>query len=1056
MRKVKQTLLSAFVMSCAFSQAQTKAKYQIPVVVHVASSTADFFYTEADIRTGLENLNSMMRNGRQVNHVNTNHANKQGMLDVELVLASINPQGIATTGVLFHPNQALSNGNGWASAQTLRRNFNWNVSNYLNIYLTENLGGTTGFGSYPETPLQPYDGINVLNGIWPVTNVVSYPGFNTGGYEGVAAHELGHYLNLKHLQGDPVANATCGSASMHDEVIDTPRVDNPLQQSIDNNTETMASCFAGENGMLDNFMSYSRRQRIFTKGQTDRMENALDGPRQNLWSLTNLYNTGVVSPSPLNAECRIQRVKILETTNNTAAINYVAATTPAANYTAHNFGNAATPLATNQKYKLLVSVNDFQPGGVNNDTYLSLWADWNNDKVFSPNEVIIGKKALTSKVGEIEFTVPDTVFRGRDIMLRVAALKIANHTAFASPIIDQDFEFDTINASVVDFKVNIPTAVVNMNACTTVSRNTGNSGDASYEIAEIIKKVKITANNEADNAENVYDNKTSIKAYKNTKTKAFKVYRNKNNTMAVDLANVFSTNNQFSRVKAWIDWNNDGNFSNDNAVYVSGAAIVTANTEPAFAANNTTLTRGAVVGSKRHNLIINNIPQTAVTGNHYPMRVRSFRANDANPAVGDFPNYDSNATTEENYGQVFDFLVKVENGHCTPTLNSSKTADQLTSIQVDADAAYVFPAVAATDDKAKLILKKDKALSLNIVHKADQTAPLDNYAQVWIDWNKDGVFNRDASESYLSDFSNDAKSSTINFKVPASAVIGEKYTMRIFGQSANALPAIEAADPCSTANLAGQYKDILVEVKENYCISNSAIYDDTLSLIKGRIQNVSISNTRVAKDSYAAYNDYSASVFDLQRNNNAVSIQLANSTADKNYASVWIDWNNNGLFEDNEIINTNKTNANNDALSLNINVDAARPHGSSYRMRVRSKYSDNAVANSLACDTNNNGMENSGQTNDYVVRINAPMSLATQEITNAKAWQIAPNPSKGDVYIHTSIETQMGVYNLLGQQVAVFALKPGENFINLGHLPKATYIFKSIDSQQAADKIILE
>lgn len=82
-------------------------------------------------------------------------------------------------------------------------------SSYFNIWVVGNMGGILGYATFPESA-----------GLWNDGVVIAAPYFGKTGATApynlgrTATHEVGHYLNLRHIWGD----ATCGN----DQVTDTP------------------------------------------------------------------------------------------------------------------------------------------------------------------------------------------------------------------------------------------------------------------------------------------------------------------------------------------------------------------------------------------------------------------------------------------------------------------------------------------------------------------------------------------------------------------------------------------------------------------------------------------------------------------------------------------------------------------------------------------------------------------------------------------------------------------------------------------------------------------
>lgn len=132
-------------------------------------------------------------------------------------------------------------------------------------------GGLIGYGQFPdEYPVKPAtDGVVMLfNAFGRVGNL--QPNLNLGR---VCVHEIGHWLNLRHIWGD----ANCGN----DFVDDTP-----TQQAANRGCPAFphVTCSNGTNGdMFMNYMDYTNNgcQNIYTRGQNLRMRAvfAQGGPR---------------------------------------------------------------------------------------------------------------------------------------------------------------------------------------------------------------------------------------------------------------------------------------------------------------------------------------------------------------------------------------------------------------------------------------------------------------------------------------------------------------------------------------------------------------------------------------------------------------------------------------------------------------------------------------------------------------------------------------------------------------------------------------------------------
>jgi Pregnancy-associated plasma protein-A len=141
----------------------------------------------------------------------------------------------------------------------------------LNIWVCNLGGGLLGYAQFPGGPAKT-DGVVILYTAFGTKGVAADP-FNLGR---TATHEVGHYLNLRHIWGD--TNDCSGS----DQVSDTPRAMAPNYGKPD---WPHISCNNGPNGdMFMDYMDYvdDAAMFMFTQGQAARMNATLAGPRKKL------------------------------------------------------------------------------------------------------------------------------------------------------------------------------------------------------------------------------------------------------------------------------------------------------------------------------------------------------------------------------------------------------------------------------------------------------------------------------------------------------------------------------------------------------------------------------------------------------------------------------------------------------------------------------------------------------------------------------------------------------------------------------------------------------
>ena len=142
---------------------------------------------------------------------------------------------------------------------------------HLNVWVCPLTGGLLGYAQFPGGPPST-DGV-----------VINYLAFGTSGtaqapfHKGrTVTHEIGHYLNLRHIWGD---TPDCSGSDM---VADTPNCEGP---NFGEPTFPKVSCNNGPNGdMFMNYMDYTDDlgMFMFTSEQVLRMRTALETTRSGL------------------------------------------------------------------------------------------------------------------------------------------------------------------------------------------------------------------------------------------------------------------------------------------------------------------------------------------------------------------------------------------------------------------------------------------------------------------------------------------------------------------------------------------------------------------------------------------------------------------------------------------------------------------------------------------------------------------------------------------------------------------------------------------------------
>ncbi|MGB1619414.1 MAG: M43 family zinc metalloprotease, partial [Flavobacteriales bacterium] len=231
----------------------------IPVVFHVLYANSTQNISDAQIQSQLDILNADFR--RQ-NTDQDNIWSQAADTEIEFCLASFDPSGAPTNGILRVPTTVSSFGSNDAMKFTSQGGSDaWPYTDYLNFWVCNIGGGILGYAQFPGGNAAT-DG--VVNGYqYTGTIGTATAPFDLGR---TGTHEVGHWLNLRHIWGD----GPCGS---DDFVADTPESDGA------NYGCALGHVSCSTEDMVQNYMDYSDDacMNVFSQGQADRMQ-ALFGP----------------------------------------------------------------------------------------------------------------------------------------------------------------------------------------------------------------------------------------------------------------------------------------------------------------------------------------------------------------------------------------------------------------------------------------------------------------------------------------------------------------------------------------------------------------------------------------------------------------------------------------------------------------------------------------------------------------------------------------------------------------------------------------------------------
>lgn len=232
---------------------------EIPVVFNVLYRTAAQNVSLAQLQSQIDVLNEdFSATNADYNLTSTYNSVKSGNTGIRFVLDAVNRRSTST--VSWSTNDAMKK-----SAKGIAPT---SPTTKLNIWVCNMGGGILGYAQFPGGA-SATDGVVLDDNATGRTGTAAAP-FNKGR---TATHEVGHWLNLRHIWGD----ATCGN----DQVGDTPP----------HNTANygcpaaghMSTCSPAQVEMTMNYMDYTDDacMYMFSAGQKTRMQAtyAIGGPR---------------------------------------------------------------------------------------------------------------------------------------------------------------------------------------------------------------------------------------------------------------------------------------------------------------------------------------------------------------------------------------------------------------------------------------------------------------------------------------------------------------------------------------------------------------------------------------------------------------------------------------------------------------------------------------------------------------------------------------------------------------------------------------------------------
>ncbi|MCL4126036.1 UNVERIFIED_CONTAM: hypothetical protein GTU68_066201 [Idotea baltica] len=254
----------------------------IPVVVHIVYKNTTENVSDAQIATQIQVLTEDFR---RMNADKDNTWPQAADIQLEFCLASLDPNGNPTTGITrtSTTNNSFSHFSDAVKSAASGGKDGWPRAEYLNFWVCDLSGSTLGYAQFPGGGPASEDGIVVDFESFGTVGTAEPP-FHLGR---TATHEVGHWLNLRHIWGD-------GNCSKDDLVTDTPNASGANRTGSPCSFPGPNSCDEGagdQPDMFQNYMDYSDDLclNLFTQGQKERMRTLFEpgGFRRSL-----LYSDG--------------------------------------------------------------------------------------------------------------------------------------------------------------------------------------------------------------------------------------------------------------------------------------------------------------------------------------------------------------------------------------------------------------------------------------------------------------------------------------------------------------------------------------------------------------------------------------------------------------------------------------------------------------------------------------------------------------------------------------------------------------------------------------------
>jgi hypothetical protein len=265
----------------------------IPVVFHIVYNNTNENISDLQIQSQIDILNEdFRRTNADASNTPSAFQSLAADTEIEFCLANTDPNGNSTSGITrTQTSQSSFSTNDGVKFSSSGGFDAWNTSEYLNFWVCDISGGILGYAQFPG-------GTANTDGVVCDYAYVGNIGTATSPYNlgRTATHEVGHWLNLRHIWGD----SNCGD----DYCNDTPE-HSGSNYGCPNYPSTSSCNGNGSNGdMFMNYMDYTddNCMNMFTQDQKNRMIASINTSRSGLLTSNGCTNTdyGCTDPTAFN------------------------------------------------------------------------------------------------------------------------------------------------------------------------------------------------------------------------------------------------------------------------------------------------------------------------------------------------------------------------------------------------------------------------------------------------------------------------------------------------------------------------------------------------------------------------------------------------------------------------------------------------------------------------------------------------------------------------------------------------------------------------------------